>query len=57
VSRPAIAVLGATGRVGSEIVRGLLARGEPVTALVRDLGKAHRALAGAKVRETPGRPV
>jgi nucleoside-diphosphate-sugar epimerase len=25
------AVIGATGRVGSEIVRGLLARGEPVT--------------------------
>jgi uncharacterized protein YbjT (DUF2867 family) len=37
------AVIGATGRVGSEIVRGLLARGEPVTALVRDPGKARRA--------------
>jgi NAD(P)H-binding len=30
------AVIGATGRVGSEIVRGLLARGDVVTALVRD---------------------
>jgi uncharacterized protein YbjT (DUF2867 family) len=38
-----IAVIGATGRVGSEIVRGVLARGEAVTALVRDPGKARRA--------------
>ena len=30
------AVLGATGRVGSESVRGLLARGDAVAALVRD---------------------
>ena len=30
------AVIGATGRVGSEIVRGLLAGGDPVAALVRD---------------------
>jgi uncharacterized protein YbjT (DUF2867 family) len=37
------AVIGATGRVGSEIVRGLLARGEAVTALVRDPAKACRA--------------
>jgi putative NADH-flavin reductase len=29
------AVIGATGRVGSEIVRGALARGDAVTALVR----------------------
>jgi hypothetical protein len=35
------AVIGATGRVGSEIVRGPLARGASVTALVRDPGKAH----------------
>jgi len=34
------AVIGATGRVGSEIVRGLLARGDAVVALVRDLNKA-----------------
>jgi NAD(P)H dehydrogenase (quinone) len=38
-----IAVIGATGRVGSEIVRGLLARGDEVTALVRDPGKARSA--------------
>jgi uncharacterized protein YbjT (DUF2867 family) len=37
------AVIGATGRVGSEIVRGLLARGDAVTALVRDPDKARRA--------------
>ena len=37
-----IAVIGATGRVGGEIVRGLLARGEAVTALVRDPDKARR---------------
>ena len=34
------AVIGATGRVGSEIVRGVLARGDAVAALVRDPGKA-----------------
>jgi uncharacterized protein YbjT (DUF2867 family) len=34
-----IAVIGATGRIGSEIVRGILARGEVVTALVRDPDK------------------
>ena len=33
------AVIGATGRVGSEIVRGVLARGNAVAALVRDPGK------------------
>jgi uncharacterized protein YbjT (DUF2867 family) len=37
------AVIGATGRVGSEVVRGLLARGEAVAALVGDAGKARRA--------------
>jgi NAD(P)H dehydrogenase (quinone) len=37
------AVLGATGRVGSEIVRGLLARGESVATLIRDPDKARRA--------------
>src|SRR6476619_1803092 len=37
------AVIGATGHVGSEIVRGLLARGDAVTALVRDPDKARRA--------------
>jgi uncharacterized protein YbjT (DUF2867 family) len=37
------AVIGATGRVGSEIVRGVLARGDAVAALVRDPAKARRA--------------
>jgi NAD(P)H dehydrogenase (quinone) len=49
------AVIGATGRVGSEIVRGLLARGEAVTALVRDPGKARRAFGepgGLHIRPT-----
>jgi uncharacterized protein YbjT (DUF2867 family) len=42
----ATAVIGATGRVGSEIVRGVLARGDAVAALVRDPGKARRAFGG-----------
>jgi NAD(P)H dehydrogenase (quinone) len=42
-----IAVIGATGRVGGEVVRGLLARGDAVTALVRDPDKAHRAFGEA----------
>src|SRR5262250_2007491 len=49
------AVIGATGRVGSEIVRGLLARGDAVTALVRDPGKARRAFGepgGLHIRAT-----
>lgn len=49
------AVIGATGRVGGEIVRGLLARGEPVVALVRDLDKARRAFGepgGLRIRPT-----
>src|SRR5215469_8855836 len=51
----ATAVIGATGRVGSEIVRGLLARGNAVAALVRDPGKARRAFGepgGLRVRPT-----
>jgi uncharacterized protein YbjT (DUF2867 family) len=51
----ATAVIGATGRVGSEIVRGLLAHGEAVTALVRDPGKARRTFAepfGLHIRPT-----
>jgi len=50
-----IAVIGATGRVGSEVVRGALARGDPVTALVRDPGKAHRVFGepgGLHIRPT-----
>jgi uncharacterized protein YbjT (DUF2867 family) len=49
------ALIGATGRVGSEIVRGILARGDAVTALVRDPGKARRAFGepdGLHIRPT-----
>src|SRR5215475_469668 len=49
------AVIGATGRVGSEIVRGVLARGDEVTAPVRDPGKARRAFGepgGLHIRAT-----
>jgi uncharacterized protein YbjT (DUF2867 family) len=49
------AVIGATGRVGSEVVRGLLARGETVTALVRDPRKARGAFGegcGVRIRPT-----
>jgi uncharacterized protein YbjT (DUF2867 family) len=49
------AVIGATGRVGSQIVRGLLARGDAVAALVRDPGKARRAFGDAPLRaRSPG---
>jgi NAD(P)H dehydrogenase (quinone) len=37
------AVIGPTGRVGSDLVRGLLTRGDAVAALVRDSDKARRA--------------
>ena len=49
------AVIGATGRVGSEIVRGLLARGDAVAALVRDPDKARRVFGepdGLHIRPT-----
>ncbi|MBV8944692.1 MAG: NmrA family NAD(P)-binding protein, partial [Solirubrobacterales bacterium] len=49
------AVIGATGRIGSEIVRGLVAREEEVAALVRDAGKARRAFGepgGLHIRPT-----
>src|SRR4051812_10967784 len=49
------AVIGATGHVGSEVVRGLLARGDAVTALVRDPDKARRAFGkpdGLHIRAT-----
>jgi uncharacterized protein YbjT (DUF2867 family) len=49
------AVVGATGRVGSEIVRGVLKRGDAVTALVRDPGKARRVFGepgGLRIRPT-----
>jgi NAD(P)H dehydrogenase (quinone) len=50
-----IAVIGATGRVGSELVRGILAHGEVVIALVRDPGKARCAFGepgGLHIRRT-----
>src|ERR1700758_2974736 len=49
------AVIGATGRVGSEIVRGTLARGDAVTAPVRDPDKARRVFGepdGLHIRPT-----
>ena len=49
------AVIGATGRIGSEVARGVLACGGAVTALVRDPDKARRAFgepAGLHVRPT-----
>jgi nucleoside-diphosphate-sugar epimerase len=54
------AVIGATGRVGSEIVRGLLARGDPVAALVRDPDKARHAFGepvGGLTRDQPASPL
>jgi uncharacterized protein YbjT (DUF2867 family) len=49
------AVIGATGHVGSEIVRGLVARGDPVAALVRDPDEGRRAFGepdGPHIRAT-----
>ncbi len=49
------AVIGATGRIGSEIVHRLLARGDAVAALVRDPDKALRAFGepeGLHIRRT-----
>ena len=49
------AVIGATGRVGSQVVRGLLARGDAVRALVRDSDEARRVFGepvGLHIRTT-----
>ena len=49
------AVIGATGRGRSQFVRGVLARGDAVAALVRDPGKARRAFGepgGLHIRAT-----
>jgi NAD(P)H dehydrogenase (quinone) len=49
------AVIGATGRVGGEIVRGVLARGDAVAAPVRDPDKVRRVLGepdGLHIRPT-----
>lgn len=45
-------VTGATGLLGNNLVRLLLARGEPVRALVRDA--AHQALAGLPIEKVVG---
>jgi uncharacterized protein YbjT (DUF2867 family) len=48
-------VIGATGRVGSELVRGVLARGDGVATLVRDPDKARRVFGepdGLHIRPT-----
>jgi uncharacterized protein YbjT (DUF2867 family) len=50
------AVIGATGRVGSGIVRGVLARGDAVAALVRDPGKARRGFGEPAVPYSTIRP-
>jgi NAD(P)H dehydrogenase (quinone) len=50
------AVIGATGHVGSEIVRGMLARGDPVAALVRDPDEARRAFGEPDGLHSPRRP-
>ena len=42
--RPVTMVLGATGATGVRVVRRLLARGERVRALVRDVDKAKKVL-------------
>lgn len=50
-----IAVVGATGRVGREIVRSALVRGDEVTALVRDPDKARSLFGernGLRIRRT-----
>ena len=39
---------GATGRIGSEVVRGLLARQQPVTALVRNAARARQMFGPAE---------
>jgi NAD(P)H dehydrogenase (quinone) len=41
-------VIGATGRIGSEMVRGLLARRRTVTALVRDTARARQMFGQAE---------
>ena len=49
------AVIGASGRVGSEIVGRVLARGDTVVPLVRDPGKARRTFGerdGLRIRPT-----
>lgn len=47
-------IIGATGRVGSEVVRRLISAGTPVRALVRDPGKAQRLFGDSPNLETVG---
>ena len=49
-----ITVIGATGKVGTLVARGLLAEGQRVRALVRDPGKAHDRLDPDSRPETTG---
>ena len=46
-----VAVTGATGVIGREVVRALLARGDEVTALSRDASRAREALGGVEAVE------
>ncbi|HVV86304.1 MAG TPA: NAD-dependent epimerase/dehydratase family protein [Kofleriaceae bacterium] len=49
-----ILVTGATGKVGSRLVRRLAARGDHVRALVRDRGRAEAQLADARIELAAG---
>jgi uncharacterized protein (TIGR01777 family) len=51
-----VAVTGATGLIGSRLVRALRARGDDVTVLSRDPERARRALEGADHAGRAGRP-
>lgn len=48
-----VAVTGATGTVGREVVRRLAARGDEVTVLSRDAARARERLAGVEAVEWP----
>jgi uncharacterized protein YbjT (DUF2867 family) len=49
-----ILVTGSTGKIGSEVVKGLAAKGEKVRALVRDPAKAKKTFGDAKVELVSG---
>jgi uncharacterized protein YbjT (DUF2867 family) len=50
------AVIGASGRIGGQIVRDVLARGDAVAALVRDPNKGRRVAGTATDTPTPSTP-